>query len=960
MFRFRQASIFWLLVSCHTKLGNSTWSVVSGAVCAPDGGSLVLRAANIATLTDSKGTIVAPKMQLVFGSTVTNVVATYDESSHTFAIPLPANSATGYYDVIITRASDGAKETVKSALQILGAPVITAINGQAACTSATSQTFTISGSNFGSQTSVTLAGDPAPLPSTSDASGSVLTVTAPTAGHTSQASYVITVSNGGTTCVAASSAANGFAVKAPPTATGVIAGPHLKSGKLAHNAAITVRVTGTSLSAGSVVTVGGVPSTSVVAVDGTTVDASFAAGALAASDAQAVTVANGPCVSPAAPTKLNVASGDMSLSRISPNGWVAGQQGVFFDTYGSLSAAAGTAAAAPHLWIDTDTSPFTEQWQQVNQFVQLDAAGNAVRFANVSGPSLSTATSMSGATNVSVTSADGVHEAFLDSGITLTAAPAPRLVWKDRDFVMTQGDSFTVYGCHLDGASFKLVSASGDTLTDVSNGELSFASGDPHAADDWGASKFKCSNGNAAKSGTDYGDSAAQMVTLTTKSSLLKGVYRIRSVVPAGVGAAEIATDDLYPLVVYDDAALVLSSFSVATGKTLASSRKAASATIASDATGRAYAYVIGGGGVSTMDPGESGSVTGGGTYEFSALDPDHNLIGFLSKLDLTNELPSPGNKIDKSYGMAVVSDGTRIYAIGGTSDSTSTGNETSAALQATVIDPTSSSAPMGSLSDFTGSKNACVGACAIVNYAAFYGAKAALAHIGSDRFLVVFGGFNADVETTSKSYYVTKLSDTSGITADLVSNATNATETQAPAALLWSPVSYDGAGSLLSPLGLIDNASNKEMHDLQSIVTTDVAGAFTLATPVASNVAGLPNISDPDANCAGGHCFYESGFGTVFVGSHLFLLGGTNRSGPSWVTQSTPRVESFVEALSGGSVAASAPLARRLSQSTVVFAAPNVYVVSGAACKHEDNSASCETGGEFSLTPQIEESVLH
>ena len=45
------------------------WAVVSGAVCAPDGGSLVLRATHLATLTDSKGVVLTPKMQLVLGGT---------------------------------------------------------------------------------------------------------------------------------------------------------------------------------------------------------------------------------------------------------------------------------------------------------------------------------------------------------------------------------------------------------------------------------------------------------------------------------------------------------------------------------------------------------------------------------------------------------------------------------------------------------------------------------------------------------------------------------------------------------------------------------------------------------------------------------------------------------------------------------------------------------------------------
>ncbi len=966
-----------LLPACalHTSFSDPAngWTVSSAAVCQGQSAQVLLTPKDPVTLTDTAGNVQVPTVTLVSGSSQIPLTATWNGSA--VVADVVATLAAGTYDIKITRESDHAVTTLKSALQVAGTPANLQITGQTACTAQKGTlVFTVTGDNVGTLTAVTLSGvDTGPLATTPGPASNSLSVSVPLADKTPGTSYAITVSNGDGCSTAYTG--QGVQIEPPPTVVGdPLSGPHLHSGALAQNTAVTVRVTGTALTSGTVVAIGGVSATSVVASsDNTSLDATFAPNTLVAAKALPIKVANATCQATLT-TKVDVGAADMTLSRISPNGWVAGQQGVFFDAFGELSQAGAGAV----LWVNTSGSIFTDEWQQIQELVQLDAAGNAYRFANPSSAALTTTTG-SGVANISVTSSDGSHEAFALGGVTLSAAAAPRIVWKDKDWVAANGsasDSLSVFGCGLSGASFKLVDANG---SDVANGALSAASTNDAG---WAEAQFKCTDGG------NPGDFANDTVILQTAAALQHGgPYRIRAFVPAISGQLEVDEDDLYPIMAYDEANLALSTTTVAPTTPLRHARKNPNALVAGDATGRRYVYLIGGAfNDGLTDPSEG---AGDPTYEFAALDPNNGLMPWAIYLSGAAPFPLAGDDYTFSYGMAAASDGTRIYFAGGAATSTAdtctlvastTCNATSHVRQAAVTDPTlgTSGGPLDALvSPSSGNSGAtgnpvltsmCSGACdTTLSYGdARYGAQAEIVNDSGTRKLIVFGGYtdedNPAGSSNSQLLYVFDLS-TTGLVAnpgatDFTPAPTAALLSQAPESLTQIPPASGFIADLTAALGFFagGNESRLVQHitvaaksggchakcacDTSTIPWQYCSGTTKAATGTSLNANTCESSSTP--TCDGTQACFRTGDASLTIGSTQLLLGGTDRqcetAPDQWTGPSAPASTSLTLDLSAASAAPTggfSGLLRERSLAGRAFIPPFELLVAGVQCKN-------------------------
>ncbi len=952
----------------------NAWTAAAAAVCQGTADQIFLKPSNPATLLDASGNVQVPTIAAVSGTAETPLSATWNGS--VVVANAVATLAAGIYDIQITRISDHTVTTLKSALQVAGPPANLVITGQTACTAQSGTlVFTVTGDNVGALTAVTLSGvDTGPLATKPGATSNSLSVSVPLADKAPGTPYAITVSNGDGCSTPYTG--QGVQIEPPPTVVGnPQSGPHLHSGALAKSAAVTVRVTGTALTSGTLVSVGGVPATSVAASPGvtnnTSVDATFAPDALTIGTSQAIKVANSSCNATVTAT-VNVGAPDMSITRLSPTGWSAGQQGVFFDAFGSLSQ----AGAGAILWINTSGSIFNDEWQQVNEFVQLDAAGNALRFATPSGALLST-TASSGAANVSVTSSDGhSHEAFIAGGVTLGAAAAPRIVWKDKDWIAANGtvsDTLTVYGCGLTGAKFKLIDANG---ADVPSGALPVI-GTPDDGS-WSEAQFKCTNGNGSA------DFSADVVSLQSTGVARGGPYRVRAFVPAAEGVPEVDADDLYPIMGYDETNLSLTESGVTLPK-LQHARKNPNTLVAGDATGRRYLYVVGGAfGDGLTDPSEG---NGDATYEFAALDPNNALLAWASNpADQTKPFNLNGDDSAAAYGMAAVADGTRLYFAGGASTSTigtcsnafpSNCNATAHVRQTTVNDPTTT-ATAGQLSDLDSPSNSLNGTnhrkietslcnagdvdCdTTMNLGDYrYGAKAAIVTDGSTRKLLVFGGYDFADDLVGSVHSDLLYSFSIGADGLVPNSATGSDITpadtstpvgrQAAQAFTFTPGGTGIIGTLQAVFGVLGGSAESQRLQRISIAAAPVAcdtthcacdDVFQYCNATTSTASGT---GLNKSNCGAGAnepCF-ETGFGAVSIGGTMLMLGGTTRDTAngtnSWNGVSQPRLEDLSLALATATASpiSSTPLQHERSLAGVLWTPPFVGVLSGIVCSAE------------------------
>ncbi len=921
-----------LLCACGTKAAFDHWTVPKAALCVGTAQSISLLPGSASELQKSGGQIVAPRVQAIANGQTTDLTSHWDGAA--VIVDLPASLSDGVYDLVLTRASDGAKTTLPKALKVLAAPQISSVSGQAVCTTSSAlETFVINGQNVSSDTNVFLQGleEEGPLATAFSATGAFTVSISPT-GKTPGHVYPLIVSNG-SACQTVYS--DGYVYDSPVTVTQAIAGPHLhaSSTALAGNAPITVRVTGTGFAARTQVSLGQVTAAMVTpTADGTSADATFTASTLANGPGQQVFVTNSVCPAVAAPGSLEVGSTDMTIDRVSPNGRNAFDSGSIIDVFGSFSAA---SPDPPVLWVDKDPSPFTEDWAHIPFFVTLDAAKNALRFAGPSGygPGAQYA---DGNTNISVTSADGTsHEGFFSGFSYFNTQVVPRIVWKSKDWLDARGDSITVYGCNLGGASFKLVQQQNGSWSDVPGGELVSGGSSDQA---WASAKFKCTNGNTSA------DQASDAVTLTAPAIAAGGPYRLRAFV--GTSVAEIDSDDLYPIMIYDLSALTLGSFTVSP-LTLNTARKGPGAVIAADAIGRKYFYVQGGATVSTTDPADGGNTTlrGSPTYEFSALDPDHGLVALAQGSGSISTVWSWGGGSSGAYGGAWISDGTLLYRAGGYY-----GASPPSALvwQMPVLDPTLPGAqkPFGQLGTYTVTSPTSLCAAftsSCTTTVPLYGAGAVMVGAPASRTIEVFGGFGpSNTPITAPLFF------------ELAVTPTGLAPIAAPTAAALS-----GASSQ-APLALI--ADNGNLYAPLGSFSSDIQAEQVLSTGSASSlgITGLPN----PATCGASSdqpCM-ETGAAALALGTHLFLLGGTDRSSSVSWDASSPRQSTLLFDVTAPAPVAATPLYRRLAMAGAALAAPYVYLASGIVCTADDptpGTDDCSTPAGRALTPQIEQALL-
>jgi hypothetical protein len=874
------------------------WLVVSGAVCAPEGGALVLKAMRLATLLDDKGAVRIPKIQLVLGGVATPVNATYDAASQTFSVSVPANTATGFYDAVITRLSDGAQEKVSPALQVLGEPQIANITGQAACASSTAQIFTITGGNFGPQTTVTLAGDAAPLATTTNASGSSISATAPTAGHTAGV-YAITVSNGGTQCRATSADGVGFVVKDPPTVTSTAFGPVLHSGLAVRSAAVTVRVQGANLSNGTLVSVGGVAASSVTARSDGGIDAVFPPESLPTASAP-IAVANGACsVSQGA---VQAAEPTMTIDHTSPTALPANGVGGFVDAFGDFSHASLSPATSPSFEVDLDPDPITTNFVSLGAFVRLDGQKKAYRFRSVA--------MAAGTYDVRMIAGD--DEAYASGKLTVTGAGAlPRIVWKKQDWITSGTDqTVDVVGCGFDAAAlaFSLVDGSG-----AAAGTVTHTAPAEQAAGTWAADKFVCETAGAKL-----------FLTTLTVHAAQAGTLRLR------VTSGAIASDDLYPLVAYGSAPALHapdggSQIFVDAGVALNVPRRNAASVVATDPTGRKYLYVVGGdiSATLTADPRSVGANTS--TYEYTAIAYDHQLIGMESTTAIDLGLTA-------TYGAALFADGSRVYLLGGTATGAS-GNASTQVAVAKIKNPLAASptTPFGQIDTWAAS--------GVTLGTGVYGLSASIAETSGRRSVVAFGG-------------VTQSSDNSYLNTSY-SGALNNDGTISA----FAQTSYTGWGTLgvsnqaksvgqaFAPMVVVDFADASTLNAIGTALTAEKKARllFGLFDSAATNTQELWIASD--GTIINSNLQSESGGGLTtsqpyygfgwFNGPIGVLLGGINGSISSVVT--VPFDSSL--SLSSTSVVStlSSPLPQPRGLAATAFVAPYLYDMSGFICTAPD-----------------------
>lgn len=308
-------------------------------------------------------------------------------------------------------------------------------------------------------------------------------------------------------------------------------------------------------------------------------------------------------------------------------------------------------------FVDINPDPIVADWRQLPSLAQI-----APFVHRVISPSVSMSKTSALDVRVEVEGMPG-QQGFWGGQLIATveaADLAPRLVVKDKDHVKP-GERLVVYGCFAEDVQASLVPMN-EVLGDTSVGETPVLIRSLLPAEVWARERFRCRHDLAA--------SVTKMMEIEVPANQQPGAYRLR--LSSVLDQVRSVADDTYPLMVYSNSP-TLHGFEVGRGE-LSTRRKMPSTVVATDGSGRKFAYVIGGDAVVASPASDPRLVQApSSSYDFATVSPWHELLGFRSaNLESDGSLPVDVSAV---YGSLALSDGPNVILVGGTADGSTAGS---------------------------------------------------------------------------------------------------------------------------------------------------------------------------------------------------------------------------------------------------------------------------------------------